>query len=99
MKKYNDGDGHGDNGGNEEGNDDDNETSISGPYGPIFDPIIMPRSHLGIVKEDWLKMTTALRPRRTMYIRIGLYTDPINSIVNVYHKLLYEKIGVLDLCC
>ena len=39
----------GDNNGNEDINDDDNAASGLGYDGPIFDPITMPWSRLGIV--------------------------------------------------
>ena len=72
MRKYDDGDNDGDNDGNEDGNDDDNAAAGSGSDGPIFDPISTPHSRLGFAEEDRATKATELRPRRTMYLRVGL---------------------------
>ena len=90
----------GDNGRNKDGNNDDNAASGLGSDGPIFDPIMTPRSLLGLAVE--VKVTTTLRPRSLMYLHVGIYLPykhPINAILIMCHKLLYAKIGVLDLCC
>ena len=42
-------------------------------------------------------MVTALR--RTIYLCVGIYIYPIKTILKMCQKLMYEKIGVLDLCC
>ena len=97
MTNHNDGD----NDGNEDKSDDGNAASGSGSDGWIFDPIATPRSCLDLVEEDWATITTGLRPRRHMYLRVGIYLPykyPINVIVNMRHKLLYTNIGVFDLC-
>ena len=101
-KGYKNRDNDGDNDGSEDGNDNDNTTSRSGSDGLIFDLTATPLSLLGLAKEDWAKKMTAIWTRRHMYIRVGIYLPykyPINAIVNMCHKLLYEKVGVLDLCC
>ena len=99
MKKYDDGGDNGDNYEKKEKNDNGNDADGSGYYDPIFSPITTPWSHLGLAKEDHTTTVTDLRPQRTMYLSVGLYIYPINSIVKMCHKPLYEKIGVLDLCC
>ena len=89
-----------DNDRNEDGNDEDNAASGSGSDGPIFDPIMTPRSRLGLAEENRATKMTALRPRRHMYLRVGIYVPykyPINAILNMCDKLLYAKIGGLDL--
>ena len=97
MTKYEDRDEERDNDRNKYGNENDNNNSAtrSVSYGPIFDPITTPWSRGG----DRAVTVTALRPRRTMYLRFGLYIHPIKTILGMCHKLLYAKIGVLDLCC
>ena len=52
-----------------------------------------------LAEEDQVTMETAMRPRRTMYLRVGLYIYPINTLLNMCHKLIYVRIGVLGLCC
>ena len=47
MTNYHYGDDNIDNNRNEDGNDDDNAASGSGSDGPIFDPIMTPRSNRG----------------------------------------------------
>ena len=54
---------------------------------------------LGIVEDDRVMTATALRPLRTMYIHIRLYIYNMKTILKMCYKLLYTKIGVLDLCC
>ena len=76
MTNYDDGDDDADDDGNEDGNDNDNAASVSLSYGTIFDTIKINlyrgggRSTVG----------TALRPRRTMYPRVGLYIYPIKTL-------------------
>ena len=98
MTKYDERDDNRDNDGNEFVNDDDNATAVSVSDGPIFDPITMPWSRLGLADEDRATTATLLWLQRTMYPHAGLYIYPIKSIVKIFHKLLYTKIGVLDLC-
>ena len=101
MKKHDDRDYDVDNYGNEDGNDDESATSGSGSNGPIFDPITTTWSHLSLSEEYLATTKTALRPRHTIYLHIGIYLpykQPVNTIVNMCHKLLYTKIGVLELC-
>ena len=89
-----------DNNRNEDGNDDNNAASGSESDGPIFDPIVRPRSCLGISEEDWATTTTSLQPQRHVYLRVRIYLPykfPINEILVLCHTLLYAKIGVLDL--
>ena len=91
-----------DNDGNEDKNNDNNVASESGPGGLIFDPIATPWSRLCLIEEDRATIMIYLRPRRHIHLRVGIYLlskCPTNSIVNMCHKLLYAKIGVLDLCC
>ena len=100
MTNHYNGDDEGDNNGNEDGNYDDNAASGSGSDGPIFGPIVMPLSRLGLAEEYRMTKTMAMRLRRQMYLRVGIYLPykyPINAIVNMCHKLLYARIGVLDL--
>ena len=87
MKKCDNGDGGGDN--------DDN--AAAGSVSDIWS--LIQSKHLGLEEEYWATVATALRPRHTMYLRVGLYIYPINTIVKMYHKLLYAEIGVLYLCC
>ena len=54
---------------------------------------------LGIAEEDWATTEMALRPQNTIYLHVRLYIYPIKTILKMWHKLLYVKIGVLDLCC
>ena len=53
---------------------------------------------LGIMEEYQVTKMTALQMQHTMYLRVRLYIYPIKPIVNMCHKLLYDKIGVLNLC-
>ena len=102
MTNHDVGDDDRDNGKNEDGNNGDNAASGSGSDGPIFDPIVINWSCLGIAEDDRDMTTMVLRPRNHMYLRIGIYLPykyPINAMVNMCHKLLYAKIGILDLCC
>ena len=102
MTNHNNGDSDGDNDRNEDEDDDDNAASGSGSDGPILNPIATPWSRLDIVVEDQEMITTVVQMWRNMYLRIGIYLPyryPIDSIVNMCHKLMYAKIGVLDLCC
>ena len=94
MTNHDDGDDDEDDDGNEDENDDDNVTSGSGSDGPIFDPIVTPWSHLGLTEEDRATTMTVVRSRRHMYLRIEIYLPykyPINTIVNMCHKLWYTK--------
>ena len=87
---------------NKDGNNDENAASGSGSDDPIFDPIAMSWYHLGITEEDQATIATALRPRHHMYLLVVIYLPykyPIHAILNMFHKLLYAKIGVLYLCC
>ena len=74
MKNHNNGDDDGNNGGNkdgkQDGNDDGNATSRLGSDDPIFDPIAMPRSRLGLAEEGWATTTAALRLRHHMYLHV-----------------------------
>ena len=56
--KYNCGDDDGDNDINEDGNDDDNAAAGSESDGPIFNPITVPRSCLGLAEEYRATMAT-----------------------------------------
>ena len=88
--------------GKEDRNYNNNADYGSVSNGLIFDPITTPWSCLCIAEEDRATTKMMLRPRYPMYLHIGIYLTyryPINSIVNMFHKLLYVKIGVLDLCC
>ena len=67
-------------------------------HDPMVQYLILSRQ-LGISEEDQVMTRMALWMRRTMYLRVGLYIYSINTILKMCHKLLYEKIGVLDLCC
>ena len=68
---YNEDD-NGDNNGNEDENDDDNATFGSGSDGPIFDPIVMPRSCLGLAEEYRVTMATDLWLWFHMYLCVGI---------------------------
>ena len=95
MTNYDDTDDNGDNGGNEDGK------TMTIPL-PDQDPMVRSsiRSRcLGLAEEDRATTATALRPRRTMYLHVRLYIYPIKIILKMCHKLLYAKIGALDLCC
>ena len=102
MTNNDDGDDNRDNNENEDGNNDSNAASgLESDY-PIFHPITTPWSHLGIVEEDRVTTPTTMRLRHCMYLRFGIYLPhkyPIYAIVSMRHKLLYARIGVLDLCC
>ena len=52
-----------------------------------------------LAEDDRATTPKTLRPRLTMYPHTGIYIYPINTTLNMCHKLLYAKIGVLDLCC
>ena len=97
MMKYDSRDDDGDNYGNEDRNDDDNAAAGSGSDGMIFDPKTTPWSRLVLTEEDWATAVMALQPRSTMYIRVRLYIYPIKTMVKMCHKLLYAKIGIMDL--
>ena len=56
MAKYDHKYDEGDNDRNEDRNNEDN--AVPGSDGPIFNPITMPRSRLGIVEEDWVTTVT-----------------------------------------
>ena len=62
MKIHDDGDEDGDNDGNEYKNNNVNAASGSGSNGKIFDPIVTPRSYLGLTEEDRGMTMTALQP-------------------------------------
>ena len=88
--------------GNEDGNDDKNSASVSGSNDPIFDPMIqylILSRRLSLAEEDQMMTTTALWTRRTKYLHVGLYIYSIKTILKMCYKMLYAKIGVLDLCC
>ena len=96
ITKYDDGDDDGDNDGKEDRNDDDNAAAGSGfPWSDLI--------FNNDASVSWRRIgrwgAIALRTRRTMYLRAKLYIYPINTIVNMCHKLLNAKIGVLGLCC
>ena len=102
MKKHNNGDEDGDNHKKKDRNEKGNVASRSVSDFPIFDPITMPWSCLGLAEEDRETMKTALRPWCHIYLRVGIYLPykyPIYVMVNMRHKLLYAKTGVLDFCC
>ena len=102
MKNHHVGDDSGDNDINEDGNDDDSAASGLGADGSIIYPITMLWSLLGLVEEYWGRITTALQPQCHMYLSDWIYLPykyPINTILIMCHKLLYAKIGVLELCC
>ena len=102
MTNHDDRDENGDNKKNENGDDDDNAASGLGSDGPIFNQIMTPCSCLDLAEEDRAIMTTAPWLRRLLYLCVGLYLPykyPINAMVNICHKLLYTKLGVLGLCC
>ena len=80
----------------------DNAAARSGSDVTIFDPITTPWSHLGIVEEYRVTTPTTMQLRHCMYLRFGIYLPhkyPIYAIVSMRHKLMYARIGVLDLCC
>ena len=96
MAIHKDGDYNEDTNGNNDGNNDNNSAYGSGSDDPIFDPIMMPQSRLGIAEDDRATTTIALQPRRHIYLCIGIYISykySINSILNMCHKLLYEKLA------
>ena len=64
MNKYNDVDDNRDNYINEDEEDIDNYAAVSGSDGPIFNPIIMPRSQLSLAEGD--RKMAALWPLHTM---------------------------------
>ena len=102
MTNHENGDDDRDNNRKTDKNNDKNSASGSGSDGPIFYPIVTPRLGLGLAEEDRSTTMMVLRLWRHIYLsdRIYLpYKFPINSIVNMFHKLMYAKIGVLDLCC
>ena len=72
MTKYDDGDDDEDNDQNEDVNNDKNSAAGSVYDGLIFDPIMTPRSHLGLAEEHQATMAMALRPGSTMYLRVEL---------------------------
>ena len=74
MTNHDEGD-EGNNDGNEDGNNNENAASRSGYYGPIFYPMETSQSCFGIAEEyrSKTKMTMALRPRRHIYLRVGIY--------------------------
>ena len=92
MTNYDDRDIESDDDGNEDGNDNNNAASGSGYYGTIFDTITI-NLYRGGGRST---MGTALRPRRTMYPRVGLYIYPIKTLLKMCHKLLYAKFGVFE---
>ena len=51
----------------------------SGSDGPIIDPIMTPWSHGG----GWVTIVMALRSQGTIYLRVSLYSYPINHIKDV----------------
>ena len=68
---------------------------------PDQDPMVwssIRSRRLGLVEEDRVSMAMAMRPQSTMYIHFRLYIYPINNIVKMSNKILYVKIGVLNLC-
>ena len=102
MKNHKHGDDNGDNDGNKDRNECDNAGSGSVSDSSIFDTIATTYSGLDLAEEDQAMATTALQLRCHMYLRVGIYLPykyPVNSMVNMCHKLLYTKIGVLELCC
>ena len=64
-----------------------------------IDQYLMPSRRLGVAEEDWDAMLMVLCHRCSMYLRGVLYIYPIKTILNICYKLLYAKIGVLDLYC
>ena len=95
MKKYNDGydDGYND------GNKYRKTTTM-----PLSDHYPMVRSsiqsqRLGLTEEHQSMVAMVLWKKRNMYLRLGIYICPIETMVTMCHKLLYLKIGVLGLCC
>ena len=70
MKKHNNGDEDGDNHKKKDRNEKGNVASRSVSDFPIFDPITMPWSCLGLAEEYQATMATVLRPRHTMYLRV-----------------------------
>ena len=77
---------------NEDGNDNDNAASVSGYDDTIFDTITIPWYPGGVRAT----IGTVLRPRLTMYLRVGLYIYPIKTLLKMCHKLLYAKFGVFE---
>ena len=74
MKNHNNGYDSGYNNRNKDVNDNDNDASGLGSDGPIFDPITMLWSLLGLAEEDQGTMMMVLRPRPRprcpMYLRV-----------------------------
>ena len=100
MTNHDNGDDNGYHSKNEDGNDYDNAASGSGSNDPNFDTIATPWSRLGLAEENWVTKTFVLRLKSHTYHNVGInlpYKHPINSIVNMYHKLIYAKIDILDL--
>ena len=86
MTNHDDVDDDGDNDGNEDGNEDNKASSRSGSDGPIFDPITTPQSCLGLAEEYWVITTTALRPRRPMYLCVGIYLPSRRPYVHMSYR-------------
>ena len=94
MKNPDDRDYDRDNDGKEDENNNGNAASRSGSNGPIFDLIALPRSYLGCADYYWTATKMSLRPQCHIYLRIGIYLSckyPMNTIVNMCHKLMYAK--------
>ena len=84
MKNYDNRDDEGDNNGNEDVNNNGNTYLESGFEGPVFDPITTPWSCGKISGTN----------------SGGCYTcgHYISNILNMCHKLMCAKFGVLDWC-
>ena len=82
MTNHDDRDDDGDN----DGNEDNKASSRSGFDGLIFDPITTPRSRLGLAEEDQVTMTMDMRPRRPMYLRVGIYLPGRRPYVRMSYR-------------
>ena len=86
MRKYNNGD--------DDGDDNNNAATGLGFYGPIFNPITTPRSYVGWLVNNGDKAVASVHYISTC---CTIYM-PYNILLNIFHKLLYDKFGVLDWC-
>ena len=91
MTNYDDGDKDG----NKDRNDDGIAASISGSNGLIFNLITMPQSRVGVSGDNG---NSAAAAAHNVSMSRNIYL-PYKTILEMCHKRLYAKIGVLDLCC
>ena len=102
MTKYDDRDDDKDNDRNKDINDDENSAAGSGSDGPIFnlqsdyDTSAIPRSRGGLLGDNG---NVSAAPTHYVSTCWTIYLSLKKTILNMYHKLLYAKIGILDLFC